>query len=112
MLEREIRVLNHSLSCAVGDLSRGNSHRSFREEGVRRLEWCGDHEGKNILRNDEMRRILGQNSCDKTRNQGTYRGPIGGESFVRGVLGIACKIWCRDHSDDSCRWSKSVKGIL
>ena len=34
MSEQGIRVLNHSLSCVVGDLSRGNLYRSSQEESA------------------------------------------------------------------------------
>ena len=59
ILEWKIRVLKHSLSGIVGDLSREHSHRSVREESVRssrsnvlRCKGCRE---RYTLRNDEIR---------------------------------------------------------
>ena len=65
MSEQGIGVLNHSLSCVVGDLSREILHRSSQEESATGLGWCRDYEGGHILRWDEVRHRWGQNSGDE-----------------------------------------------
>jgi len=85
MPEQGICVLNHSPSCIVGNLGREIFHRGFQEESVRGLGQCRYYEEGHILRNGEMQ-----------------------QGLVEGVLGRACEIWRRDHSDVCYRWSKRV----
>jgi hypothetical protein len=90
-LGRGVCDLGYPPGYIAGDLER--SHRDFREGSAMGLGlnilWCEDHGERYILGN-----------------------PVRNGSLVEEELGKVCEFWRRDHSDVSCRCSKSVKGVL